>query len=265
MCQFNVHAGGAPDTSDPWKCRCQQENLHNHDLGFCAKCRTFRDGTPAEGNNSGSNQLRVSSNSGRSDGTRRKESPTTPPTGPDQNPGNDGPKEREKALADGKKKLGFFKQLKKDWAGKKYTSTNMLMTIFGSLISLALLVAAGFWAKHLTSVPAIGEDEGSSIDWKSPKFICGYVIAAALLLYYCCTTTTVDEYGLPKRTFGFPPSGSSSPSGKYDDGLGLGTICAIGVGVFVLGFLGYYLLHSDDSSGPHPQNFDVENPRRAYS
>merc|ERR1712072_606694 len=59
----------------------------------------------------------------------------------------------------------------------------ILMSIFGSLLAFVALVAAGFYAKHLSSVKPIGEDEGNSIDWKSPKFISGYVLVGLLLFY----------------------------------------------------------------------------------
>merc|ERR1712096_293104 len=83
---------------------------------------------------------------------------------------------KKKDIDDPTKKIDFFKQLKKDWKEKKYTSMNMLMSIFGSLLTLALLIGGGFYAKHLASVQSMADEEGSgSMNWTSPKLICCYV------------------------------------------------------------------------------------------
>merc|ERR1712098_571740 len=111
-------------------------------------------------------------------------------------PGNGAPANRNLDS----EKLGFAAQLKTDWKAGKYTSKNMLMTIFGSLFSLVLLITAGFYAKYLTRVNAIGEDEGGSIDWKSPKFICGYILLGLLLVYKCFLSESEPDFGMTVQT-----------------------------------------------------------------
>merc|ERR1712098_837012 len=171
-------------------------------------------------------------------------------------PGNGAPANRNLDS----EKLGFAAQLKTDWKAGKYTSKNMLMTICGSLFSLVLLITAGFYAKYLTDMSVIPEDDGNSIDWKSPKFICGYILLGLLVVYQCFLAEPVDDFMMPMSTSG-PRRSFFSPRIRNHQAGGLSTsmIVAIGAGVFLVGFLGYYLMYNED--GSDAQNFDVENPR----